>query len=58
MLSMALGIGVSISFVVSLMIFGIAGTQEQGFGVGQWLLAVMACIMGALYFKLQESFQN
>jgi hypothetical protein len=53
-LSLALGIGVMLSFVVSLLVLGVAGTQEQGFGVGQYLLAVVACVMGALYFKLQE----
>ena len=53
MLSLVLGIGVSFSFIVSLMVLSIAGTQEQGFGIGQFLLSIMACVMGALYFKLQ-----
>ncbi|KAH7113485.1 hypothetical protein B0J13DRAFT_460868 [Dactylonectria estremocensis] len=53
-LSLALGLGILLSLVISLMVCGIAGTQEQGFGIGQFLLAVIACMMGALYFKLQE----
>ncbi|KAF4441069.1 hypothetical protein F53441_12140 [Fusarium austroafricanum] len=53
-LSIALGLGILLSLVISLMICGVAGTQEQGFGIGQFLLAVIACMMTALYFKLQE----
>lgn len=53
-LSLALGIGVMLSFVISLVVLGIAETQEQGFGIGQYLLALVTCVMGTLYFKLQE----
>jgi predicted membrane channel-forming protein YqfA (hemolysin III family) len=53
-LGLLLAIGVSISLVVSLVIFGAAKTQEQAFGVGSYLLAIIACIMAAVYFKLTD----
>lgn len=53
-LSLLLLIGVAVSFVVSGMIVGFAKTQEQGFGVGNFLLAILASIMAAVYFKLQD----
>jgi len=53
-LSLALGVGVLFSFVISVVVIGLAQTQEQGFGVGQWVVAVLACVMSALYFRLLE----
>jgi hypothetical protein len=53
-LSLLLIIGVAVAFVVSGMIVGLAKTQEQGFGVGNFLLAILASIMAAVYFKLQD----
>jgi hypothetical protein len=29
-------------------------TQEQGFGVGQFLIAIVACGMAAIYFALED----
>lgn len=46
-----LAVGITITFIISLIIFGAAKTQEQAFGIGSYLLAILACIMGALYFK-------
>jgi hypothetical protein len=33
---------------------GFAKTQEQGFGVGNFLLAILASTMTAVYFQLQD----
>lgn len=46
--------GVVISFMVSCMIVGIAKTQEQGFGVGSYLLAIFIGVIPALYFTITE----
>lgn len=51
-LSLALDVGIVVSFVVLVCVMGIAQTQEQGFGVGQWLVAVVSCLLAALYSKL------
>ncbi|KAI0543072.1 heterokaryon incompatibility protein-domain-containing protein [Xylaria digitata] len=53
-LGMLLSFGLLITFVVSCLILGIAKTQEQAFGVGQYLLAIMVAFMSAVYFKLQD----
>jgi hypothetical protein len=53
-LSLLLLIGVAVVFIVSGMVVGFAKTQEQGFGVGNFLLAILASIMTAVYFKLQD----
>ena len=53
-LSLALAFGILFSFVVSVMVIGFAQTQEQAFGVGQWIVGVFASVMAALYFKLLE----
>lgn len=46
--------GVVITFMVSCMIVGIAKTQEQGFGVGSYLLAIFIGGIPALYFTITE----
>ncbi|CAN9332493.1 unnamed protein product [Alternaria alternata] len=53
-LGLLLAIGVVVAFVVSGMIVGFAKTQEQGFGVGNFLLAILASTMTAVYFQLQD----
>ncbi|KAG4428249.1 hypothetical protein IFR05_016268 [Cadophora sp. M221] len=53
-LSLLLAIGVAFAFVISGMVVGFAKTQEQGFGVGSFLLAILAGIMAAVYFQLQD----
>ncbi len=52
-LSLIMAIGIVVSFVVSGLVVGITQTQEQGFGVGAFLLAVLTCSMTAIYFRLQ-----
>jgi hypothetical protein len=53
-LAWLLAIGVSVAFLVSGMVVGIAETQEQGFGIGSFLLAILASGMVAIYFQLQD----
>jgi hypothetical protein len=53
-LGLLLAMGVAVAFVISGMVVGFAKTQEQGFGVGSFLLAILASIMAAMYFQLQD----
>lgn len=53
-LGILLAIGVTVAFVVSGMVVGFAKTQEQGFAVGSFLLAILASTMVAVYFQLQD----
>ena len=53
-LSMLLAGGVTVAFMVSGLVMGLARTQEQGFGVGSFFLAIVASIMAAIYFKLMD----
>lgn len=53
-LGILLAIGVAVAFVVSGMVVGFARTQEQGFAVGSFLLAILASTMVAVYFQLQD----
>lgn len=53
-LGLLLAVAVAIIFVVSGLIVGFAKTQEQGFGVGNFLLTIIASIMAAIYFQLQD----
>jgi hypothetical protein len=53
-LGLLLAIGVAVAFVISGMVVGFAKTQEQGFGVGSFLLAILASIMAAVHFQLQD----
>jgi len=50
----ALVAGIVASFVVSVLYAVIAKTQEQGFGIGQWFMAVVTAVMAALYFQWME----
>lgn len=49
-----LAFGLSVTFVISCMIVGLAKTQEQAFGVGQYLVAIVVALMSAMCFKLQD----
>jgi len=51
-LSLILAAGFAVAFLVSCLLVGFAKTQEQGFGVGQFFLAIEACSMAAVYFAL------
>ena len=53
-LGLLLAIGVAVAFVVSGTLVGFTKTQEQGFGVGSFLLTVLTSIMAAVYFQLQD----
>ncbi|KAJ8116403.1 hypothetical protein OPT61_g2161 [Boeremia exigua] len=46
-LGLLLAVGVAVLFVVSGMVVGFAKIQEQGFGVGSFLLAIVASTMAA-----------
>ena len=52
--SWALVAGIVVGFVVSVLYAVIAKTQEQGFGIGQWFMAVVTAVMAALYFQWME----
>jgi len=53
-LGLLLCVGIAISFAVSGMIVGFAKTQEQGFGIGSFILMILASLMAAVYFKFQD----
>lgn len=53
-LGVFLAIGLVIAFTISVMVVGFAKTQEQGFGIGSFLLSVMTPVMAAVYFQLQD----
>lgn len=53
-LSLVLALGIAAAFLVSCLLVGLAKTQEQGFGVGQFLIAIMTCGMTAVYFHLED----
>ena len=53
-LGLFLAFGLIITFVISCLIVGIAKTQEQVFGVGQYFVAIIVALMSAMYFKLQD----
>src|ERR1700712_146170 len=42
--------GLLLSFVVSLTYAILAKTQEQGFGIGQWMVAILSAGLTTLYF--------
>jgi len=54
-LSWVIFAGLLFSFFVSIAITMIAKTQEQGFGVGQWLVAVFMAALSAIYFQWSET---
>lgn len=43
------------SFVVSVVYSMLMKTQEQGFGIGQWMVAVLTTMLAALYFQFEEN---
>jgi hypothetical protein len=43
------------SFVVSVVYNVKMKTQEQGFGIGQWIVAVLTTMLAALYFRLKNT---
>ena len=43
-----------LSFAVSVVFAKLANTQEQGFGIGQWLVAVLSAALAAVYFQMAE----
>jgi hypothetical protein len=51
-LGLLLAIGVAVAFVISGMVVGFAKTQEQGFGIGSFLLAILTSAI--VYFQLQD----
>jgi hypothetical protein len=53
-LGLLLAVLILITFVVSVVVYGIAHTQEQAFGIGSYLIALVTCLMGAIYFKLTD----
>lgn len=53
-MSWLLVLGTVISFLASVLFIYFAQSQEQGFGIGQWVLAVLAEILAALYFYFSE----
>ncbi|MCJ1325750.1 hypothetical protein MMC10_002413 [Thelotrema lepadinum] len=44
-----------ISFIVSVVYMVVMRTQEQGFSIGSWMLAVLATSLTALYFQWEEA---
>lgn len=42
------------SFVVSVTYAVVMKTQEQGFGIGQWMVAVLSAALSALYYQWED----
>lgn len=55
MLALLMCIGVIISFVISGLVVGLAKTQEQGFGIGSFVLAIVVSGMTVVYFWVQQN---
>lgn len=53
-LGILLTLGIAATFVISGLVVGLAKTEEQGFGVGSYLFAIIVAVMGAVYFRLQD----
>jgi hypothetical protein len=53
-LSLVLASGIALAFLVSCLLVGLARTEEQGFGVGQFVVAIVTCGMMAVYFALED----
>ncbi|KAF2185911.1 HET-domain-containing protein [Zopfia rhizophila CBS 207.26] len=47
--------GLALSFAVSMLYCHFWHTQEQGFAIGQWMVAVLGAAMAALYFQWAET---
>lgn len=45
----------ALSLIVSALYCYLWQTQEQGFGIGQWMVAVLTAAMAALYFQWAET---
>ncbi|KAI0151779.1 hypothetical protein GGR57DRAFT_172790 [Xylariaceae sp. FL1272] len=54
-MSLLLILGTLFSFLTSVLFVILAHSQEQGFGIGQWILAVLAEVLAALYFHFSEA---
>lgn len=54
-LSWATFIGLSLSLLVSLLYSHFWKTEEQGFGIGQWVVAVVGAGIMAVYFHAAET---
>lgn len=50
-LSWMLVAGILISFITAVVYDVVGKTTEQGFAIGQWMMAVIASVMAALYFQ-------
>ena len=44
-----------ISFLVSVIYAIVMDTQEQGFGIGQWIVSVLTAALAALYFQWEQA---
>jgi len=53
-LSLMLALGITVASLVSCLVVKVAETSEQGFGIGQFLIAVVGCSTTALYFALED----
>jgi hypothetical protein len=53
-LSLIIVLGIAVAFLVSCLMVGLAKTEEQGFGVGQFLLAIVFGGMTTIYFALED----
>lgn len=54
-LSCATAVVIALSFVISVLYAVFAKSQESGFGIGQWLVAVGAAGTTALYYHWTET---
>jgi hypothetical protein len=48
-------LSLALSFVFSALYSHFWHTQEQGFGIGQWMVAVLSAAIAALYFQWAET---
>jgi len=53
-LSFILALGIAVALLVSCLVAWLAKTEEQGFGVGQFLIAIVACSMPAVYYTFED----
>jgi hypothetical protein len=44
-----------VSFIVLVAYAVVMKTQEQGFGIGSWMVAVLTTSLAAVYFQFEES---
>ena len=55
MLALLMCIGVMVSFVISGLVVGLAKTQEQGFGIGSFVLSIVVSEMTVICFWIQQN---